>query len=597
MPTDATSKLPQKKRNILWLLAGLFLLLLGVFFFQLFGPNPRVIVSRQTTYLTEPLGPSGLPDYESYILDQYRAGVTPQNNAATLLWKALWPGELSPNEYAEVAKELGLSRIPSKAESLVPLYRELNSKRMSDWLRQQAAKPTAESTEAAEALADANLQSVEVVHQAALEQTADKIFEQAMARPWTSAQIPPFAQWVHENQEPLDLLLEASRRPRCYFPSTSLINNQNDTILSMMLSGVQGGREVSRSLPARAMWHLGEGRAAEAWQDLLAIHRIARLVAQGHTLVEQLVGIAIDGVACDRTQTLLHHGNLTTEQLQQVRRDLAALPPFAGMARALDQGERLMVVDMLVHFAVTSDMSMSWNQVAEELGITTGGAQVFQVVSVDWNLVLRNMNRWYDRLAAAARLPDRAKREAALDQVQADLQILIAESQAPTSLVVSAVSRRQRSEVVAAMMLGMFLPAVNAATNAEDRANATMQLTQLAAALAEYRAVQGAYPDKLNDLVPGVLDKLPVDIHNAIPFFYNRDGEGYLLYSAGENGADDGGSNERLRIHTGQPLDSLDQAEAEKLQSKIPTGADDISIRLPREPLKLPTVAPNADGP
>jgi hypothetical protein len=511
------------------------------------------------------------------------------------LWKALWPGELSPNEYAVVAKELGLARIPSKAESLVPLYRESISKRMSDWLIQQAAKPTPESTEAAEALADANLQSVEVVHQEALEQSADEIFDQALSRPWTSAQIPPFAQWVNENQKPLDLLVEASRRPRCYFPSTSLINNQNETILNMSLSGVQGSREVSRSLPARAMWHLGEGRSEEAWQDLLAVHRIARLVAQGHTLVEQLVAIAIDGVACNGTQTLLHHGNLTTEQLQQIRRDLAALPPFAGMAPALDQGERLVVVDLLVHFAATRDMS--WSQMSEELEIDPGGAQVFQLISVDWNLVLRNMNRWYDRLAAAARLPDRPQREVALDRIQADLQTLMAESRAPASLVASAVSRRQRSEVVAAIMLGLFMPAVHATINAQDRANTALQLTQLAAALAEYRAVHGAYPDKLDDLVPGVLDKVPVDIHNALPFFYKRDGEGYLLYSAGDNGADDGGSNEQLRIHAGQPLDSADPAEVEVLQSKIPAGSDDFSIRLPRQPFKLPKVAPNADGP
>ena len=53
------------------------------------------------------------------------------------------------------------------------------------------------------------------------------------------------------------------------------------------------------------MWHLGEGRADEAWQDLLAVHRIGRLTAQGQTLVEQLVGIAIDGIARERTLALL----------------------------------------------------------------------------------------------------------------------------------------------------------------------------------------------------------------------------------------------------------------------------------------------------
>jgi hypothetical protein len=599
MSIEVSSSLPRKKRSILWWLAGLFLLLLGVFFFQLFGPNPRIIVSRQTTYLTEPLGRNGLPDYERYVLEQYREGVTPQNNGATLLWKALWPGELSPNEYAEVAKELGLSSIPSKQESLVPIYRETQSKRVAAWLTHQAAE-TGESTTGADSSTPAAagvdpLLGDAFAFQNSLEQATEQLFQQAISRRWTSQQIPPLAQWIHENQKPLDLLVEASRRPRCYFPMRSLLNRDQDPLISLSLSGVQGTREVGRSLPARAMWHLGEGRPNEAWQDLLAVHRIARLISQGNTLIEQLVAFAIDGVARNGTQTLLHHGNLSTEQVQQIRRDLNTLPPFAGAATALDQGERLLTVDLIVHLASTKDMS--WEQMAKELNIDTHGMQVLEVVSVDWNLVLQELNAWYDRLVTAARLPDHAKRTVAMDQMQADVQILFANAQTPTRLALSAVSRRQRSEVVAALMLGLFLPMVDVTVHNEDRANAAAQLTQLAAALAEYRAAHGAYPAKLDDLAPAFLEKPPTDFFNAAPFFYKRDGEGYLLYSAGENGADDGGSNEILQIHIGQPLEWFDQAEAEKLRSKIPARADDISIRLPREPLKLPTVAPNADGP
>jgi hypothetical protein len=106
--------LPRKKRSILWFLAGVFLLLLGVFFFQLFGPDPRIVVSRQTTYITEPRGPGGLPDFERHVLEKYREGVTPQNNAATLIWKALWPGELQPGDYNAVVAEL--ARISHNAD-------------------------------------------------------------------------------------------------------------------------------------------------------------------------------------------------------------------------------------------------------------------------------------------------------------------------------------------------------------------------------------------------------------------------------------------------------------------------------------------------
>lgn len=122
MSADAPFTAPRRKLNILWWLGGLLLLVLALFLLQLFGPSPRIIVSPQTTYITEPLGPDGVPDYERYVLELYREGVTPENNAATLLWQALWPGELDPPQYAAVAKELGLTRIPSEKNLLENLY-------------------------------------------------------------------------------------------------------------------------------------------------------------------------------------------------------------------------------------------------------------------------------------------------------------------------------------------------------------------------------------------------------------------------------------------------------------------------------------------
>src|SRR5262245_10578327 len=104
---------PRKKPSIFWWIGGAFVVLVLLFLFQLVGPSPRIAVSRQTTYATEPLGPDGLPNYEKYLLDLYRNGVTPDNNAAALIWPALWPGELDPSQYEPIAAELGLGGIPS----------------------------------------------------------------------------------------------------------------------------------------------------------------------------------------------------------------------------------------------------------------------------------------------------------------------------------------------------------------------------------------------------------------------------------------------------------------------------------------------------
>ena len=104
--------------------AGFFLLLLVFFLFQLFGPNPRIVVSKQTTFITEPLGPDGLPDYEQYVLNLLRDGVTPENNAVALLWQALFPADVDAKFHAAVAAELGLDEVPLESEALESYHSE-----------------------------------------------------------------------------------------------------------------------------------------------------------------------------------------------------------------------------------------------------------------------------------------------------------------------------------------------------------------------------------------------------------------------------------------------------------------------------------------
>jgi hypothetical protein len=573
---------PRKKIRIFWWLGGIFLLLALLFVLQLFGPNPPIVVSPQTTYITEPIGPDGLPDFEQYVLDLSRDGVTPENNAMALLWPVLFPADVQPEHVAAVTMELGLEAIPSKEDALERLHSETNRGRVAAFLKERAGLT-----------ADGNAMLREYQQEPiwidANSSPVEGVLDQSMTRPWTSDQLQPLAEWVRKNKRPLDLIVEASKRPRYYAPSPTLIDNDRNLLIEMLLPLSQSVRETGRALSARAMWHLGEGRSEEAWQDVLAIHRLSRLFTQGNTLVEQLIALGTSSSACEATITLLDSGKLTVEQARAVQRDLAALPNFSVMARSLDVTERGAALNAFIRVGTGGggEMFSALGGVKDN----DFGNNVFDVVSVDWNFVLRETNRWYDRLAAAAKLSDHAARVNALQRVEADIQQLVAESRAPSTWLAGVVSRQQRSKLVSSIMLGLFLPAVNAAMAAEDRANATLELVRLAAALAVYRAEHGAYPDKLEELVPSVLEAIPVDLHNAKPFIYKREGDGYLLYSLGGNGTDDGGSHEQMRLLKGKPIYDLSGAEAASQDTTIPNGADDMSIRLPRPVFKLPDLS------
>jgi hypothetical protein len=77
-----------------------------------------------------------------------------------------------------------------------------------------------------------------------------------------------------------------------------------------------------------------------------------------------------------------------------------------------------------------------------------------------------------------------------------------------------------------------------------DEAAMRMDITKLAFAMAAYRADHGEYPQKLDQLKPKYVSEVPKDIFNEAELHYRRKAGGFLLYSVGPNGKDDGGKGE-----------------------------------------------------
>jgi len=149
-------------------------------------------------------------------------------------------------------------------------------------------------------------------------------------------------------------------------------------------------------------------------------------------------------------------------------------------------------------------------------------------------------------------------------------------------------SRTRRSEWAADVAVALFVPVLEVVVTVEDYRNTESELLRLAACLTAHRAEMGEYPVTLNALLPNVLANLPVDIYRDRPFVYRRTKSGYLLYSLGPNGIDDGGNNEIHGKLKGRNVRDFDQPQREIMQSKIPAGSDDISIRVPLPAFKLP---------
>ena len=81
---------------------------------------------------------------------------------------------------------------------------------------------------------------------------------------------------------------------------------------------------------------------------------------------------------------------------------------------------------------------------------------------------------------------------------------------------------------------------------------AKLDTARLALATLRYRARHRRLPEALDDLVPGFVECVPPDPYDGEPLRYRTEEDGFVLYSIGRNGRDDGGRVEYDRERYGR---------------------------------------------
>ncbi|NQT40716.1 MAG: hypothetical protein HQ581_24695 [Planctomycetes bacterium] len=514
-------------------ITGLLLIcLMPVSAFAQSPERPRklpITVSKETTRITEPLREDGSVDYIAALNQEASRGVTPENNANVLLWKAIGPKDIDEESRAAYFRALGMDPLPEQGDYFVSMNEFANTEKLDSFEDHQDA---------------------------------------AMTGPWSKKQYPDVARWLRANRKPLELAVEAMRRPRYYSPLVA--TGEDFMLMAVMLPGISEYRGIGRALVARAMLQAKAGQIEAAHADLMACHRLARLVAQGPTLVDSLVGIGIEEMALFADAALAHFGNLTADQTRALQADLAALPALSPVVEKIDRGERYMFLDSVATIARLGPSSLSG------LSLEVGGREkdatrrMMETMAAnavfDWNAILRMGNSYYDRLVDAMNRPTHAECAAAMDVISQEIASLAARAKDRKQLVwevLKAGSVRQvASKYMGNIFLALLLPALDMVKIAEDRATTNLHLTRVAVLLSAHRTEKGAYPKKLAELAAG--DDLLEDPYSGRPFGYRRQRGGFLLYSIGPNAIDNRG---------------LDRRFDERLHAD--PDADDISLRMP----------------
>jgi hypothetical protein len=420
--------------------------------------------------------------------------------------------------------------------------------------------------------------------------TPSDVIDAADNHPWRAADLPALDAWLEQHAGRLDLLVTASRKSRLFWPDPNMLRGERDRVLGYSMALLPTLRQASRGLELRAMWHLGHGRLTEAWRDLLAMNHLARLAAAAGDgfCVARLHAATCSNIACAATLRLLDTPGLPAEVAAMISQDLEALPPFPPHAQmiALD---RLGFADFVIQActAPRAERRKHFERVVEVMD------DVFAATSLDGNVILEDGNAASAAIEQALRLPTWQARERELVRLDAGWQSTgpamgTAAKLADTCRLL--LNRSERSGRVARRLNEVLWPGLASADAAVTRSDAVVDLTRVAAALAACRAAAGtatAYPARLDDLVPRYLDRLPTDPFSGGPFVYERRGAGYLLYSIGPNGRDDGGTDYSTPIVAGEWVEEsphLGDAKTTDVVVRLPLPGSPILERLRARP-------------
>ncbi len=513
-------------------------------------PRPKILISEETTYITGPLTESGVPDYVTALNRRLGEGVTPENNAAVLLWRAIGPRpEGDDREFGhKVADALGMDRLPEEGDYFIP---------PKDFFRAELLRRSPTVSEG-----DLETQIEELT-------TAIRTLS---STPWEASEHPLVAAWVEANEKPLELVREAVTRPRYYRPVIDPRTNpeRKYRLLDTYYSDLRVLLEIGDCLNVRATQQGVFRDPIGNLEDVLTNFQMARHMARGWSLLETLIALKLEQRTALTTTSLLVPSQLPVNELRDFRRRFENLGPLQTreeLAENIGYGERMMAIDCSVAIATREILFQDLDDVGNDRWEELNSSMLWWVfaIGLDWNRSLGVVNSYFNQAETALRDKNFKRRQRRLQDLEDRFDV------EATDFTENGFVHERRAEQFGTILVANLFPAIRGTDNAFLRGQTAFRLTLITAALTEYRSANERYPDSLDALSPHVLKKIPNDPFADAPFHYkvSEEGQSMMVYSVSYNGLDEGGLT-----YGESNIDGVEPDDIRVSDGLLPAGAD-----------------------
>ncbi len=321
----------------------------------------------------------------------------------------------------------------------------------------------------------------------------------AKANPWTAA-------FLNANAGALDIARSAFSRPRFFLPLVEPAGGDHRmaTAVGSILPALAPAKAICNGLVAQAMLALHQGRPRRCRRDLLAIHRLARLLTREHFLITNLIAMSIETMGCQADIAMANSHKLSSEALHNYVNQLLALPRPTSVAAAIDTGERWITLDVLQHASPN---------LAALFGFAAPRKPAKPLNGAQRAAALASLNGLFDHVVKIFAIRNYRQRALASQHALALWQ----HEKMPGGIPFLFIVKTQVRTI---------------ATTA--RYAALRRLDRLSLALAAYLEVHQVFPPRLSQLVPKFLPAIPHDPFTNKAFEYTIGPHGCTLRSPAE---------------------------------------------------------------
>jgi hypothetical protein len=358
-----------------------------------------------------------------------------------------------------------------------------------------------------------------------------------MREPWLSEEHPQIAACVEGHKTTISALLNAAEIKECRFPINADLINFDCT-----MDRTSPMRNWGYLLISAANNDIAGGRSGEALEKLVAVLQMGKHQRQQGSLVEFLVGVALEALSISEFKSLIVTGGATEEELTAIEKALEAIkcdwsmdfPRFIEHEKLMHKNLWGMLYGVNPKGKIRLTRGLTY-RIMEQLPEDMKG----ELVITYWHK--RLIKLW--GLLCWFYMPSTPQEAGEIVDVAYERYYAMAEPGYDWEKEPKKTAKifRLNYRYLVEHLTEVLEPAYHKVHDIYLRLKADKQGSQILVALRRHKSANGRWPETLDEVRPFTSEEIFIDPINGGSFVYGLTDDGFTLYSKGKNGIDEGG--------------------------------------------------------